>query len=50
VVNTEYNYFDYTEVDDFGASVSIDFENRTCLQAIRDTVSNTDWVFFVDKD
>jgi len=51
-VNAEYDYFSYdTEsIKDFGQSVSIDFENDNCLQAVQKVVEATDFTFFIDRD
>jgi hypothetical protein len=50
VVNLHYNYFDYTQVENFGSSVSIDFNKKTCLWAINDVIKTIDRVLFVDRD
>ena len=50
-VSTVYDYFSYDSdsIKDFGSNVSIDFENQTCLEAIKSTAETTDYTFFIDS-
>ena len=52
LLNVDYNFFsyDWSSIENYGTTVSLDFENDNCLDSIKKCIESTSFYFYVDQN